>query len=146
MTFQHPGLADNQTILDQLPSQKLLQVMCFHDGPTSQSRPGISVHEEKHKYSSDIRNNEHCQQILKKTDLRKQQQSNLISSNKYVGKTLPTQPDVEAGIGHRQFVGLVGIHPRPVHGIKALARLMSMSGRCCCVSNLYVFCAQCFRS
>lgn len=39
--------------------------------------------EEKHKYTSDIRNNEHWQQILRKTDLRKQQQSNLISSNKY---------------------------------------------------------------
>jgi len=44
MTFQHQsGLADNQTILDQLPSQKLLQVMCFDGGATSQSQPGISV-------------------------------------------------------------------------------------------------------
>ena len=53
-----------------------------------------------------------------------------------MGKALPTQPDVEAGIGHRQLVGLVGIHPPPVNGIKARACLMSMSGRWCCVSNL----------
>ena len=45
MTFQHQsGLADNQTILDQLPFRKLLQVMCFDGGATSQSQPDISVH------------------------------------------------------------------------------------------------------